>query len=657
MSSGERPLRSVRFDRTTVTIKGQIRAPNIYKCCDIRGKDYALKVESCSTTEDLFKRKQEFRIQSRLSTDQNIVSAFGFTEDKDAGVSYLLYEYCPSQLIEKWESMGEFSPKRVVDFIQGICCALFFMHKQNPPVIHRNLTPDNIFFLRGLWKVGNFESATESPFTAFNDPARVRLMRQEIESVTDAAFRAPEMIDFTMKRSIGPKVDIWALGCVVFRLCAGRNAFSGSPEDITSLKYEWPVDLEIDNRIKEAVRCMLTVDPDLRPSVPMLLARLHSLFPEWVDKRWAIQKPIVQMAKRELGFTMRPYVTGTPGLPTAGRDLKVVARQRGMKQYQSDAAFDAESKSNRHAGDFSGCDALQAKFLTAVPQLRAVGRQRPKPCTLQPPEQRAEMSGIPPPPRKDRAPSPEKEGKSRRRRRKVDGEPCESLVADIVGDPDCEEEAADCAQKNIDLMVKEPSLLVKELRRVTDDDVMRHRLDMLFQSSERVCYGFFYTLLHGVKEPIRVLRNTPKVTNACFEDCWNTRKEFAEKFPMFEGNFKLDRFTQKCQEKHAFPAVGQPPICMDALEDLQEYAVKVITLSHEVAERSIAEEVKLTYNAVCQLTATLLAANIETDRLTTDIVPRVNGLHQPVYQSLTSYGMQFPATPYDLTKMELFVTK
>ena len=96
---------------------------------------------------------------------------------------------------------------------------------------------------------------------------------------------------------------------------------------------------------------------------------------------------------------------------------------------------------------------------------------------------------------------------------------------------------------------------------------------------------------------------------------------------------------------------------MDALEDLQEYAVKVITLSHEVAERSIAEEVKLTYNAVCQLTATLLAANIETDRLTTDIVPRVNGLHQPVYQSLTSYGMQFPATPYDLTKMELFVTK
>ena len=648
---------SVRFDRTTVTIKAKIAEPNIYKCCDIRGKDYALKIQAAPTPEALFKQKQQYRIQSALSSQQNIVSAFGFAEDKEAGVTYTLLEYCTSTLAEKWEEMGELDTKRVVDFIQEICSALLFMHRRTPPVIHRNVAIDTIFFLRGLWKIGSFDAATDSLFAAFNEPGRVHLMRQEIEQVTRMQYRAPEMIDFAMKRVIGVKVDIWALGCLVFRLCAGRDPFRSdcTAEDIIELKYEWPIDLEVDQRIKDLVAYMLTVDPDLRPGVPMLLSKMHSLFPEWVDKRWA-QKPMVAMPKRELGFTTRPYMAATPVAPKV--DLKVTARNRNMKQFQSDIALEGpDSKSNRRAVDFTD-NPLMGKFAAPVRHVRAMARQRPKPCTVQPSEKGGAgvitgMAPIAEQKKPNDIPSPDRDGKSRRKRRKVEGEGGESLISDIVGDPDSDEEAADCAQKNIDLMVQDSHTLIKEIRRAGDDKTLCHSLDMLFKSGERVFYGFSFKLLHATRDPLRILRNMPQAKNECVQDVWDARRNFAERYSMYEGNFKLDRFIQKCQGNA--PSIGEPPICLDALLMLENYLPKVITLSHEVADRDIAGEVLIAYQATCSIAAKLLQGKIETEKINEEIVPRINVLHQAVLQSLTSYGINFPKTPYDFSKPETII--
>ena len=82
---------------------------------------------------------------------------------------------------------------------------------------------------------------------------------------------------------------------------------------------------------------------------------------------------------------------------------------------------------------------------------------------------------------------------------------------------------------------------------------------------------------------------------------------------------------------------------------------QVITLSHEVADRDIAGEVLIAYQATCSITAKLLQGNIETEKINEEIVPRINVLHQAVLQSLTSYGIDFPKTPYDFSKPETII--
>lgn len=41
-------------------------------------------------------------------------------------------------------------------------------------------------------------------------------------------YRAPEMLDTWSNYEIGPKVDIWSLGCVLYVLCFQRHPFQDS---------------------------------------------------------------------------------------------------------------------------------------------------------------------------------------------------------------------------------------------------------------------------------------------------------------------------------------------------------------------------------------------------------------------------------------------
>ena len=53
-------------------------------------------------------------------------------------------------------------------------------------------------------------------------------------------YRAPEMVDLYSNRVINTKADIWALGCLLYKLCFFEDAFGDSALSIMSGKYRVP---------------------------------------------------------------------------------------------------------------------------------------------------------------------------------------------------------------------------------------------------------------------------------------------------------------------------------------------------------------------------------------------------------------------------------
>ena len=48
---------------------------------------------------------------------------------------------------------------------------------------------------------------------------------EEIEKMTTPIYRAPEQIDLFAGHKINQKVDIWALGCIMYTLMFHKPAF------------------------------------------------------------------------------------------------------------------------------------------------------------------------------------------------------------------------------------------------------------------------------------------------------------------------------------------------------------------------------------------------------------------------------------------------
>jgi len=103
-------------------------------------------------------------------------------------------------------------PEEVITgfFIQ-LCLAVKFVHDKN--ILHRDIKPPNIFLTKvGVLKLGDFGIARVLQST--QSMARTQ--------VGTPYYSAPELCHGL---SYGKKADVWALGCVLFEMCAHEPPF------------------------------------------------------------------------------------------------------------------------------------------------------------------------------------------------------------------------------------------------------------------------------------------------------------------------------------------------------------------------------------------------------------------------------------------------
>ncbi|XP_055445296.1 cyclin-G-associated kinase isoform X3 [Bubalus kerabau] len=226
----------------------------------------------------------------KLSGHPNIVqfcsAASIGKEESDTGQAefLLLMELCRGQLVEflkKVESKGPLSCDTVLKIFYQTCRAVQHMHRQKPPIIHRDLKVENLLLSnQGTIKLCDFGSATTiSHYPDYSWSAQRRaLVEEEITRNTTPMYRTPEIVDLYSNFPIGEKQDIWALGCILYLLCFGQHPFEdGAKLRIVNGKYAIPADDTRYSVFHGLIRSMLKVNPEERLSVTELVNQLQEI--------------------------------------------------------------------------------------------------------------------------------------------------------------------------------------------------------------------------------------------------------------------------------------------------------------------------------------------------------------------------------------------
>uniref|UniRef100_A0A674CY24 Cyclin-G-associated kinase n=1 Tax=Salmo trutta TaxID=8032 RepID=A0A674CY24_SALTR len=263
----------------------------VYEAQDIgSSKDYALKRLLSHEEEKNKEIIQEVCFMKKLSGHPNVVqfssAASIAKEESDTGQAefLILTELCKGQLVDfikRVEQKGPMSCDTVLKIFYQSCRAVQHMHKQKPPIIHRDLKIENLLIShQGTIKLCDFGSSTTiAHYPDYSWSAQKRSMvEDEITRNTTPAYRTPEMIDLYSNFPINEKQDIWALGCILYLLCFKQHPFEeGAKLQIVNGKYAIP-----QNDIKytvyhELIRSMLKINPEERLSITELVNQLQEI--------------------------------------------------------------------------------------------------------------------------------------------------------------------------------------------------------------------------------------------------------------------------------------------------------------------------------------------------------------------------------------------
>ncbi|KAE8618736.1 hypothetical protein XENTR_v10009481 [Xenopus tropicalis] len=237
------------------------------------GMRRALKRMYVNNEHDLQVCKREIQIMRDLSGHKNIVgyidSSINSVSSGDVWEVLILMDYCRGgqvvNLMNQRLQTG-FTESEVLQIFCDTCEAVARLHQCKTPIIHRDLKVENILLHdRGHYVLCDFGSATnkcQNPQTE-----GVTAVEDEIKKYTTLSYRAPEMVNLYSGKMITTKADIWALGCLLYKLCFFTLPFGESQVSICDGNFTIPDNSRYSQDMHCLIRYMLEPDPDKRPDI------------------------------------------------------------------------------------------------------------------------------------------------------------------------------------------------------------------------------------------------------------------------------------------------------------------------------------------------------------------------------------------------------
>ncbi|XP_011336649.1 cyclin-G-associated kinase isoform X2 [Ooceraea biroi] len=253
------------------------------------GKEYALKRLIAVDEDANGIIVQEIETLKRLSGHPNIIQflyAQRLEREDRKGYEYLVVtELCPGGTVAdvlRNVSANTLTLAQVCKIAYQATRAVHHMHsQQSEPFVHRDIKLENFLLGRdGLVKLCDFGSASTQqilPDPSWSAQKRATL-EDQMAKYTTPMYRAPEIMDTWNNEPIGPPVDCWALGCILYALITLRHPFpEGNKLAIVNGKYPPVPPNPRYACLHDLVKGCLHTSPIQRLTTAQLLERLAAI--------------------------------------------------------------------------------------------------------------------------------------------------------------------------------------------------------------------------------------------------------------------------------------------------------------------------------------------------------------------------------------------
>ena len=193
---------------------------------------------------EMFEREAKLLIKLNHKSLVKVLDHFN-----EGNRSYLLLQYINGQDLRQLVLQhGVQSEQNVLRWTVQIAEILQYLHNQNPPIIHRDLTPDNLVL--DLVESGQGDRLVLIDFGAANE----FIGNATGTLVGKQCFIAPEQF----RGKAVPASDIYALGCTIYFLLTGQEP------DALSISHPKKLNVNVSDGLDQLVAEMTAMDVEKR---------------------------------------------------------------------------------------------------------------------------------------------------------------------------------------------------------------------------------------------------------------------------------------------------------------------------------------------------------------------------------------------------------
>lgn len=252
-----------------------------YFACKVVNKDGNMNdAQSMSTEIEIMKRVRHKHVCSMYELYESPKCLWIILELVDGGDLHKLLA-----------QLDHYTEETAARHLEQILKGIHYLHSQG--VVHRDIKLENIL-LKGTYpncdvKIADFGLSALIRVGEFGYHEEESVKRKAYKGLTEMwgtkEMFAPELID----QAYGPQADMWSVGCILYEMLIGRQAFPIRPTDNERLFYgriqkaqydqqcaEWN---NISAEAKDLIRSMLTVDPTKR------ISATEALQHPWVTRK------------------------------------------------------------------------------------------------------------------------------------------------------------------------------------------------------------------------------------------------------------------------------------------------------------------------------------------------------------------------------------
>ncbi|GAA6031687.1 hypothetical protein JCM8097_001934 [Rhodosporidiobolus ruineniae] len=284
---------------------------------------------------------------------------------------YILMEWCPGGgIIDMMNArlQNRLTESEILKIFSDVVEAVAHMHYQSPPLIHRDLKVENILLTPpNTFKLCDFGSTTR-PLPRDKVPTAVEGIQRielEINKTTTLQYRAPELVDVWGRKGFDEKIDIWALGVLLYKLCFYTTPFEEhGPLAILNAQYKFPPYPAYSSNIRTLISGMLQERASQRPNIYQvheMVCRLRGA-PVRLENKYALtasstgpslassRSPALSPTANLISSTALPAAgssSSLPGLALGSMADQIAPMRRGRPTKPSSSASIGQQDGNR----------------------------------------------------------------------------------------------------------------------------------------------------------------------------------------------------------------------------------------------------------------------------------------------------------------------